>query len=135
MTKEEVIDLIKDSGYCTLATVEGTQPRVRPMSPYLTDDGKLLMALFVHLRTVRQIQENPMVEMCFVDRKMCFCRIAGKAIVSKDSAKKEILWNNIPMLKQYFGGISDPNFCLVEVDIKEVEAMSPQQMQPDRIKF
>ncbi len=135
MNKQEVIDLIKDSGYCTLATVEGTQPRVRPMSPLLTEDGQLLVALFAHLRTVRQVQANPMVELCFVDRKMCYCRISGKAKISQDKTKKGLLWEAVPMLRQYFGGIDDANFCVMEIAINEVEAMTPQQMQPEKIKL
>ena len=45
MTKEEVIDLVRDAGFCLLATTEGAQPRVRPMMPYFTDDNQLLVAL------------------------------------------------------------------------------------------
>ena len=78
MTKEEVIDIIKDSGFCQLATTEGNQPRVRPMAPYLSDDGdQLLIALLGRSRTIQQVKENPLVELCFVDRK---CGIAGSRV-------------------------------------------------------
>ena len=49
--------------------------------------------------------------------------------------KKEILWNNIPMLKQYFGGPQDKNFILMVIDINEVEAMTPHQKEPEMIDF
>src|SRR3990167_9074098 len=100
MNKEEVIDLIRDSGFCMLATTEGKQPRVRPMMPYLTEDNQLLLALLGRSRTIQQAKDNPLVELCFVDRKMWYCRISGKATISDDKFKKTILWNNIPMLKQ-----------------------------------
>lgn len=134
MNKEEVIDLIRDAGFGFLATAEDNkQPRVRPMMPYLTDDGQLLVALLGRSRSIQQIKVNPLVEICFVDRKMWYCRIAGKAKVSNNREFKEILWNNIPMLRQYFGSIDDPNFLLMEVEIKEVEAMTPHQKQPEKI--
>ena len=133
MTKEEVVDLIRDAGFCLLATAEDKQPRVRPMMPYLTDDNQLLLALLKRSRTIEQVQSNPLLELCFVDRKMWYCRIAGTGRISDDLEKKEILWNNIPMLKQYFGEPADPNFVLMLIDINEVEAMTPHQKEPEKI--
>ncbi len=131
MTKEEVIDLIKDAGFGFLATTDGKQPKVRPMMPHLTDDGNLLLAIIDKARTITQIKENPLVEMCFVDRKMCFCRISGYAKISDDLGKKEATWNNIPMLRQYFSGPEDAKFVLIEIDTKTVEATTPHQQTPD----
>ena len=135
MNKEEVIDLIRDAGFCLLATAEGDQPRVRPMMPYLTDDNELLLALLKRSRTIQHIENNPKIELCFVDRKMWYCRIAGTASISEDKGKKEVLWNNIPMLKQYFGGIEDPNFILATIAINEVEAMTPHQNNPEIVSI
>ena len=131
MTRDEVIDLIKDAGYGCLATTEGNQPRVRPMMPHLDDNGNLLLAVLANSRTIEQIKNNPRVEMCYLDRKMCFCRVSGKAAVSDDLEKKQTVFNNIPMLRQYFGSAEDPNFVLIEVDTGSVEAMTPQQKVPD----
>jgi general stress protein 26 len=133
MNKDEVIDLIRDAGFCMLATAQDKQPRVRPMMPYLTDDNQLLLALLGRSRTIQHVKENPLVELCFVDRKMWYCRIAGKASITDDAEKKELLWNNIPMLKQYFGGTEDENFILMVIDIVEVEAMTPHQNEPEMI--
>ena len=135
MTKQEVIDLIRDTGFGFLATTEGDQPRVRPMMPYLTEDGEFLLALLGRSRTIPQIQKNPKIEICFVDRKMWYTRVAGKATISDDKEKKEILWSNIPMLRQYFGGVEDPNFYMMTIDINECEAMTPHQKTPEQVNF
>lgn len=136
MKKEEAIDLIRDAGFGYLATTEGNQPRVRPMMPYLVEDtGEILIALLDRSRSIPQIQKNPRVELCFVDRKMWYCRITGQAKITTDIDKKTILWDNIPMLKQYFGGPQDPNFVLAEVTIEGVEAMTPHQRLPETIPF
>ena len=135
MNKQEVVDLIRDAGFGFLATIEKKQPRVRPMMPYLTDDGELLLALLGRSRTIPQIQESPLVEVCFVDRKMWYCRITGKAKISADLSKKEILWNAIPMLRQYFSSHQDKNFFLAVISLEHVEAMTPHQKLPESISF
>ncbi|MCA9400465.1 MAG: pyridoxamine 5'-phosphate oxidase family protein [Candidatus Omnitrophica bacterium] len=133
MTKEEVIDIIRDTGFGTLATAENDQPRVRPMMPYLTDDDRLLVALLGRSRTLTHIQQNPKLEICYVDRKMWYCRVTGEGKISENKEDKEILWNNIPMLRQYFGGVDDPNFKLLDIKITEVEAMTPHQKEPEKV--
>ena len=135
MNKEEAIDIIRDSGFGFLATAEDKQPRVRPMMPYLTEDGELLVALLGRSRTIEQVKKNPQIEVCFVDRKMWYCRIAGKAKITEDVAKKTILWDNIPMLRQYFGGPTDGNFILMEVSMDQVEGMTPHQKTPEKLSL
>ena len=135
MTKDEVIDLIQDAGFGCLGTSENGQPRVRPMMPYLNDDGNLLLALLSHSRTIPQIKQNPKVEMCFLDRKMCFCRVTGTAKLSDDPEKKALVWDNVPMLRQYFSGPEDANYILVEIASDSVEAMTPQQKTPDTLSL
>mgnify|MGYP001590166408 CR=1 FL=1 len=130
-----LIDMIKDAGFGCLATMEDNQPRVRPMMPHLAEDGKLLLAVLSHSRTITQIQKNPSVQMCYIDRKMCFCRITGKASVSMDLDKKEIVWNNIPMLRNYFTSPSDPNYVLLEIETEIIESMTPTQKLPDQFVF
>ncbi len=131
MTKQEVIDLIKDAGYGVLCTTDGDQPKARPMMPYLDEDHNLLLAVLGHSRTIGQIKANPKIEFCFIDRKMSFARVSGLAKVSTDLEKKEKVWNYIPMLRQYFSGPEDKNFVLIEIQTLQVEAMTPHQRTPD----
>jgi general stress protein 26 len=133
MNKDEAIDIIRDAGFGFMATADENQPRVRPMMPYYTEDGELLVALLGRSRTIHEVLKNPLVEICYVDRKMWYCRVTGKAKLSEDKDKKEIVWNNIPMLRQYFGGIDDPNFHLLEIEITGAEAMTPHQKTPEKI--
>ncbi|MBF0503975.1 MAG: pyridoxamine 5'-phosphate oxidase family protein [Candidatus Omnitrophica bacterium] len=135
MTKDEAIDIVRDAGFGFFATVEGDQPRVRPMMPYLSDDGELLLALLGRSRTIAQIKSNPNVEICFVDRKMWYCRISGKAIISDDISKKQLVFENVPMLRQYFAGPEDPNYYLAVVTIKSMEAMTPHSRLPEEISL
>ena len=131
LKKNWLIDLIKDAGFGCLATLEGNQPMVRPMMPHLADDGSLLLAILSHSRTIKHIKENPRVEMCYIDRKMCFCRVTGKASISEDLEKKQTVWNNIPMLRNYFSSAEDKNFVLLEIASDSIESMTPTQKAPD----
>ena len=135
MTKEEVFDLVRDAGFGFLATTENQQPRVRPMMPYLTEDGILLLALLSRSRTIHDVKKNPLVEICYVDRRMAYCRISGKAKISENMENKQTVWNNVPMLRQYFGGPQDQNFVLMEIEITHVEAMTPHQKSPISVSF
>lgn len=135
MTKEEAIDIIRDAGFGFLATTEGHQPRVRPMMPYLTEEGELLLALLGRSRTIAQIKSNSLVEVCFVDRKMWYCRVTGTAQISNDILKKQIVFENVPMLRQYFAGPEDPNYHLAVIKIKEIEAMTPHSRAPEQISL
>jgi len=135
MTKEEALDIISDAGFGFFATVEGNKPRVRPMMPYLSEDGKLLLALLGRSRTIPQIKANPNVEVCFVDRKMWYCRVTGTAAISDDISKKQLVFENVPMLRQYFAGPEDPNFYLAVIEIKSVEAMTPHSRLPEIINL
>ena len=136
MTKDEAIDVIRDAGFCMFGTVKDNKPRVRPMMPYYVEEtGELILALLGRSRTLTEVKTNPNIELCFVDRKMWYCRVAGQASISTDASKKEILWNNIPMLKQYFGGIDDANFHLITIQITSLEAMTPHQKEPENIKI
>ena len=133
MTKEEALDIISDAGFGFFATIEGNKPCVRPMMPYLTDSGEVLLAMLGRSRTIPQIKANPNVEICFVDRKMWYCRVTGTAQISDDLSKKTIVFENVPMLRQYFAGPEDANFHLAVVKIVALEAMTPHSRLPENI--
>ena len=135
MTKDEALDIISDAGFGFLATLEGNKPRVRPMMPYLSEDGTLLLALLSRSRTIPQIKANPNVEVCFVDRKMWYCRVSGTATISDEITKKQMVFENVPMLRQYFAGPEDPNFYLAVIEIQSVEAMTPHSRLPEVINL
>ena len=133
LTKEQAIDIISDAGFGFFATTEGDQPRVRPMMPYLTEKGELLLAMLGRSRTIEQIKANSKVEICFVDRKMWYCRVTGTAQMSDDISKKQLVFENVPMLRQYFAGPEDNNFYLAVITITALEAMTPHSRLPENI--
>jgi general stress protein 26 len=116
MNKNEAIDIVRDAGFGFLSTIDGNRPHVRPMMPYLTEDNELLLALLPRSRTIEHIRKNPNVELCFVDRKMWYCRIAGQAEISSDPDKKAAVW----------GGGSDASSVLCRSDRSKFHACGHQ---------
>jgi general stress protein 26 len=121
---EIIRQMVLDAGIGYLATAEGDQPRVRAMMPVVADDGKFLTATFPTTKKVGQIEKNPKVEICFVDRKLSHCRIEGRAKTSNDKALKEELWNKQPMLRQFFAGPEDPNYVLIVITPAKIGMMN-----------
>ncbi len=136
MTKDDVIDIIRDAGYGFMATVDGEQPRVRPLMPYFDEDAKqFLIALGPASRAKSQIEKNSNVEICFVDRTMSFCRVTGTATISNKKDQKQCIWDNSPMMKQFFTGPEDTNLTLLVVAPQKVEAMTPHLQTPEIISL
>src|SRR3954451_6999 len=70
---------------CFLATTDGDQPRLRPISPVKTDGFTVYVVnLHSHNKT-REIANNPKVELCYLDERNRQVRITGIAEVVKDS--------------------------------------------------
>ena len=63
MTKDEAIDIVRDAGFGFFATVEGNKPRVRPMMPYLSEEGELLLALLGRSRTIPPFKKPPRIRL------------------------------------------------------------------------
>jgi len=136
MTKNDVIDLVRDAGYGFLSTIDGDNPRVRPVMPYFSEEhNQILVAIAPGKRSLEQIKSNANVEFCFVDRKMSFCRISGKSTISEEMEKKDLIWENVPMLRQFFSSPSDANMTLLVVDICQVEIMTVEHSSPEIVSF
>lgn len=135
MTQDDAIDIIRDAGFGFLATAVDGRPYVRPMMPYLTEENTFLLALLARSKTIQQIKSNPKVEICFVDRKMSYCRVTGNAVLTNDQEKKMTVFNGIPMLRQYFSGPQDESFFLAEIRIESAEAMTAHQKTPNQIAW
>jgi general stress protein 26 len=115
-------------GQCVyLATAEGVQPRVRPVT-LLNLEEKFWIATSPRSAKARQVLRNPNVEFCFPLTAECgqgYIRISGIASVVRDSDMIERIGSQIPFLTQYWTGTQDPDFCLIRITRVEVEYLEP----------
>src|SRR6476659_8015238 len=79
-----------------LATIDGDQPRVRPVSPVKSDGFTIHVAnLRMYAKTV-QIAANPKVELCYMDGAHNQVRISGVAEIVTERTVLEEIWQANP---------------------------------------
>ena len=89
---KRVYDFLKKAEVYYLATVEGTQPRVRPFGTINVFEGKLYIQTGKIKPTSRQIAANPKVEICaFTNGE--WIRVACELVEDdRVEAKKDMLY-------------------------------------------
>ena len=65
MTKEEVFEFVTKNPVFSLATIDGSQPRVRQMMLYKADADGIIFCTGRNKAVYRQLQSNPAAELCF----------------------------------------------------------------------
>ncbi len=91
-----------------LATMDGDQPRVRPVSPVKVDGFTVYVANLRNYGKTAEIAANPLVELCYLDEAHDQVRITGVAEVVTDSAILAEIWNSNPLLRRYLGTPENP---------------------------
>src|SRR6266481_715477 len=95
-----------------LATLDGDQPRLRPVSPVRTDGFTVYVANLRGYHKTREIAANPKVELCYLDEHHNQVRITGLAEVVTDLAVLQAIWDENPLLRQYLGTIDNPELIV-----------------------
>ena len=69
-----------------LATVDGDQPRLRPVSPVRTEGFTVYVANLRGYHKTAEIAANPKVELCYLDDHHDQVRITGRAVPGQQTA-------------------------------------------------
>src|SRR6187549_3151629 len=95
-----------------LATVDGDQPRLRPVSPVRTEGFTVYVAnLRLYHKTV-EIADNPKVELCYLDDGHNQVRLSGVAETVTDRPLLEQIWQENPLMRQYLGSLDNPQLIV-----------------------
>ena len=98
-----------------LASIDGDQPRLRPVSPVRTDGFVIYVAnLKMYHKTV-EIAANPKVELCYLDERHDQVRITGVAEVVSDRSVLQEIWDANPLLRQYLGSLDNPMLIVYRI--------------------
>lgn len=106
-----------------LATMDGDQPRTRPVSPVRTDGFTVFVANLRMYHKTAEIAENPRVELCYVDERHDQVRITGVAEVLSDRALLEAIWQENPLLRRYLGSLDNPALIIYRIAPAKVRYM------------
>src|SRR5947209_14127433 len=106
-----------------LATIDGDQPRVRPVSPVKTEGFTVYIANLRSYHKTVEIAVNPKVELVYLDDHHDQVRITGVAEVVTDRAVLQEIWDANPLLRQYLGSIDNPALILYRITPNRVRYM------------
>ena len=106
-----------------LATMDGDQPRVRPVSPLKVTGFTVYMANLRSYAKTAQIAANAKVELCYLSPSHDQVRITGVAEVEQDASVLDELWQSNPLLKKYLGTQDNPELIIYRIEPKLVRFM------------
>jgi general stress protein 26 len=115
--------VMTDAKFPMLATMDGDQPRVRPVSPVKTDGFTVYVANLRSYGKTAEIAANPKVELCYLDGNHDQVRITGIAEVVTESAVLEEIWNTNPLLRRYLGTPDNPALIVYRIVPQRVRYM------------
>lgn len=106
-----------------LATVDGDQPRVRPVSPVRSDGFTIYVANLRSYHKTGEIAANPKVELCYMDEGHNQVRITGVAEVLTDRPLLQEIWDANPLMRQFLGSLENPMLIVYRVRPVQVRYM------------
>ena len=92
----KVNDFLTEAGVFFLATVDGDQPKVRPLGMHLEIDGKVLFGIGDFKDVYKQLQANPKVEIVASKPDGHWLRYTGKAVFETDPKYAKAALDSMP---------------------------------------
>ena len=78
---QRALEVMNEARFPQLASIDGDQPRLRPVSPVRTDGFSVYVANLRSYHKTGEIEANPKVELCYLDEGHDQVRITGVAEV------------------------------------------------------
>ena len=133
MKPEEVrlkaLQVMREARFPQLASLDGDQPRLRPVSPVKTDGFVVYVANLRSYHKTGEIASNPKVELCYLDQGHDQVRITGIAEMVKDHALLQEIWDENPLLRKYLGTIDNPELIVYCIRPTRVRYMKEWALQ------
>ena len=133
--KELALQVVQADRFPYLATIDGDQPRLRPVSPVRTEGFTVYVANLRDYNQTREIAANPRVELCYLDEQHDQVRITGVAEVVTDRAVLQAIWDENPLLRQYLGTIDNPQLILYRIQPTRVRYMKEWALDYHEVPF
>lgn len=121
--RELALAVVAADRFPHLASIDGDQPRLRPVSPVKTDGFTVYVANLRSYHKTQEIAANPKVELCYLDDGHNQVRITGVASIVTDREILEAIWSESPLLRQYLGSLDNPQLIVYRVDPSQVRYM------------
>ena len=115
--------VMQASKFPMLATIDGDQPRLRPVSPVRTEGFTVYIANLRSYGKTAEIAANPRIELCSLDDKHNQVRITAVAGVITQRSTLEDIWSTNPLLRRYLGSIDNPSLIVYRARPERVRYM------------
>ena len=80
----KVKDFLAEAGVFFMATVDGDQPKLRPLGAFIEEDGRLIFGVGDFKAVYRQMTANPLVEIVACKPDGHWLRYTGRAVFETD---------------------------------------------------
>ena len=102
MTKEDILEFVTKNPVCSLATIDGNQPRVRTIMLYKADENGIIFCTGRDKAVHKQLQANPAAELCFYNAEQGLqVRIEGAVEMLDDLELKKNIVEAFTFLKPW----------------------------------
>jgi pyridoxamine 5'-phosphate oxidase len=102
MTKNEILEFVRDNPVFALGTAADNKPYVRMMMLYRADENGVIFNTGENKDVHRQLSKNPNVELCFYNAEQGQqVRITGSVEEIEDLALKKQIVKDYPFLKEW----------------------------------
>jgi general stress protein 26 len=121
--RERALAVIAADRFPCLASIDGDQPRLRPVSPVKTEAFTVYVANLRLYHKTQEIAANPRVELCYMDEHHNQVRITGVAEIVTERPLLEEIWRDNPLLRQYLGSLDNPLLLVYGIRPTQVRFM------------
>src|SRR4051812_11756973 len=121
--RELALGVLAADRFPHLATIDGDQPRLRPVSPVRSDGFTVYVANLRLYHKTGEIAANPKVELCYLDEKHNQVRITGVAVILIERPLLEEIWQSNPLLRNYLGSLENPELVVYRIRPTRVRYM------------
>ena len=129
------LEVIRADRFPYLATSDGDQPRLRPVSPVRADGFTIYVANLRAYHKTAEIAANPKVELCYLDDGHNQVRLTGVAEVLADPGLLREIWDANPLLRQYLGTIENPQLIVYRIRPNRVRYMQEWALEYYEVPF
>jgi len=127
--RQLALGVIAADRFPMLATIDGDQPRLRPVSPVKTDGFTIYVANLRMYHKTQEIAANPQVELCYMDEGHNQVRLTGVAEIVTDRPLLEEIWQHNPLLRQYLGSLDNPALIVYRIRPTRVRYMQEWSLE------
>ena len=87
----KINDFLTQTGVFFMATVDGDQPKLRPLGAHLETDGKIIFGVGDFKNVYKQMTANPRVEIAACKKDGHWLRYTGKAVFETDDKYAQMM--------------------------------------------